>query len=388
MIRVASLFSQLLHHFPRTEFAALVKEHGAERRAKGFSCWTQFVAMLFCHLARADSLREICHGLSCCLGKLSHLGVSAAPKRSTLSYANQHRPSALFRALFFKSMERFRAQGSLGRKKSKFKFKNKLLSLDSTTITLCLSLFPWAEYKRAKGGVKAHIMLDHDDYMPSFVLLTEAKVADVTVAQGLALNPGSIVALDRGYQDYALFGKWTGQGVFFVTRLKSNAVFQVMANRPGPKAQNVLADQTILLTGSLANCPYHLRRLVVWDEKNQKQVVLLTNHHKLTAAIVADIYRDRWEIELFFKALKQNLKVKTFVGTSSNALEIQIWTALIALLLLKWLHHLSLAAWSLSNLAAMLRLNLFTYRELPAWLQHPYHTPPLMPEQVQLRLLP
>lgn len=388
MVGVASLFSQLLHHFPRTEFAALVKQHGAEVRTKGFPCWTQFVAMLFCHLAKADSLREICQGLSCCLGKLSHLGVSAAPNRSTLSYANQHRPSALFRALFFKAMERFRAQGALGRKKGKFKFKNKLLSLDSTTITLCLSLFPWAEYKRAKGGVKAHIMLDHDDYMPSFVLLTEAKVADVTVAQGLALNPGSIVVMDRGYQDYALFGKWTGQGVLFVTRLKSNAVFEVMANRPGPKAQNILADQTILLTGSLTDCPYPLRRLVVWDEKNQKQVVLLTNHHKLTAAIVADIYRDRWEIELFFKALKQNLKVKTFVGTSSNALEIQIWTALIALLLLKWLHHLSLAAWSLSNLAAMLRLNLFTYRELRAWLQHPYHTPPLTPEQVQLPLLP
>jgi len=231
MIRVASLFSQLLHHFPRTEFAALVKEHGAERRAKGFTCWTQFVAMLFCHLAKADSLREICQGLSCCQGKLSHLGVSAAPKKSTLSYANQHRPSALFRDLFFKAMERFRAQGSLGRKNGKFKFKNKLLSLDSTTITLCLNLFPWAEYKRAKGGVKAHVMLDHDDYMPSFVSLTEAKVADVTVAQGLALNPGSIVVLDRGYQDYALFGKWTGQGVFFVTRLKSNAVFEIMANR-------------------------------------------------------------------------------------------------------------------------------------------------------------
>ncbi|CAO0823461.1 transposase [Desulfarculales bacterium] len=143
---------------------------------------------------------------------------------------------------------------------------------------------------------------------------------------------------------------------------KSNAVFEVMANRPGPKAQNVLADQTILLTGSLTDCPYPLRRLVVRDEKNQKQVVFLTNHHKLTASIVADIYKDRREIELFFKALKQNFKVKIFVGTSSNALEIQIWTALIALLLLRWRHHLSLASWSLSNMAAMLRLNLFTYK--------------------------
>ncbi|CAO0821812.1 transposase [Desulfarculales bacterium] len=149
-------------------------------------------------------------------------------------------------------------------------------------------------------------------------------MADVTVAQGLALNPGSILVLDRGDQDYALFGKWTGQGVFFVTRLKTNAVSEVLAKRPGPKAQNVLADPTILPTDSLIDCPYSLRRLVVWDEKKQKQVVFLTNHHKLTASIVADIYMDRWKIERSFKALKQNFKVKTFVGSSSNALEIQV----------------------------------------------------------------
>ncbi|CAO0821268.1 hypothetical protein DFAR_2210076 [Desulfarculales bacterium] len=174
----------------------------------------------------------------------------------------------MFQALFFKARGRFRAQGSLSREKGNL--KNKLLNLDFSTITLCLSLFPWAEYKRAKGGIKAHIMLDHDGYVPSFVLFTNAKVADVTVTQGLALNLGSILVLDRGYQDYALFGKGTGQGAFFVTCLKSNAVFEVMANRSGPKTQNVLAEPTILLTGSLTDCPYPLRRLVVWDEKNQK----------------------------------------------------------------------------------------------------------------------
>ncbi|CAO0824566.1 transposase [Desulfarculales bacterium] len=247
---------------------------------------------------------------------------------------------------------------------------------------------PLGRVQAGQGRAKAHILLDHDGCMPRSVLLTNAKVAGVTVTQGLTLNPGFILVLDRGYQGYALFGKWISQGVFFVTRLKSNAVFEVMANRPGPKAQNVLADQTILLTGSLIDCPYPLRRLVVCDEENQKQIVFLTNHHKLTASIVADIYEDRWKIELSFKALKQNLKVKTFVGTSSNDLELQSWTALIALFLLKWLHHLSLAEWSLSNLTAMLRLKFFTYRELCAWLQHPYHTPPLMPKQVQLPLLP
>ncbi len=174
MATVASLFSQLLHHFPRTEFAALVKEHRAERHAQGFTCWSQFVAMMFCQLARADSLREICGGLSCCLGKLTHLGVGRAPKRSTLSYANGHRPAALYEALFWSALERFRAQGGLGGGKTRFRFKNKLLSLDSTTISLCLSLFPWAEFRRAKGGVKVHVMFDHADYMPSFVLISKA----------------------------------------------------------------------------------------------------------------------------------------------------------------------------------------------------------------------
>ena len=187
-LRKASLFSQLLQHFPRTEFDRLVREHGAEKHSKGFSCWTQFVAMLFCHLGRADSLREICNGLACCLGKLTHLGIFKAPKRSTLSYANAHRPAALFEDLFWTSANRLRSSGGLGCRKKKFRFKNKLMSLDSTTISLCLSVFPWASYRRAKGGVKVHVLLDHDDYMPSYVLITEARKHDRIGARFLDLN--------------------------------------------------------------------------------------------------------------------------------------------------------------------------------------------------------
>ena len=177
MIAVASLFNQLLDHFPKSEFAALVDKHAAERNTKGFACWTQFVAMIFCQLAHADSLREICNGLACSQGKLVHLGIFTAPNKSTLSYANEHRPAALFEDLFYTSMNRFREQQGLGVRKSRFRFKNKLLSLDSTTISLCLDLFPWAQYRRNKGGVKAHVLLDHDDYLPSYVLVTEARPA-------------------------------------------------------------------------------------------------------------------------------------------------------------------------------------------------------------------
>lgn len=365
--------------------------HEAERGAKGFTCWAQLTAMLFCHLARADSLREICYGMACCLGRLSHLGLRRAPSRSTLSYANAHRPAALFEDLFWATADRLRRHGGLGQRKKRFRFKNKLLSLDSTTISLCLSLFPWASFRRAKGGVKVHVLLDHDDYMPSWVLVGPARRHDRTAARRLTLNPGSIVAFDRAYNDYALFAEWTRQGVYFVTRMKSNADYQIVEEREVPQRGNVLSDQTIRFVGPAAcrRCPHLLRRVVVWDAENEREIVLLTNHLKFGATTIAAIYRDRWEIELFFKALKQNLKIKTFIGTSENALRIQIWTALIALLLLRWLAHLSRSGWSLSTLAAMLRLNLFTYGDLRDWLRAPFGQPtgPPAPEiGVQLEL--
>ena len=388
MASAVSLFSQLLRHFPRTEFASLVKKHGAERHAKGFTCWDQFIAMLFCHVARADSLREICGGLSCCLGKLAHLGMGRAPKRSTLSYANEHRPAALYENLFWTALERFRGQGRLSGGKTGFRFRNKLLSLDSTTVSLCLNLFPWARFRRAKGGVKVHVMLDHADYMPSFVLITEARRHDVTAARKIRLTPGSIVAMDRAYNDYSLFAQWTEDGVFFVTRMKENTVYEVVEERRPPQNRNILSDRIVRLAGVKAatKCPHLLRRVVVWDAEKRREIVLLTNHLDFGATTIAAIYKERWQIELFFKALKQNLKVKTFIGTTENALRIQIWTALIAMMLLKWLHHLSKAGWSLSNLAAMLRMNLFTYRDLKAWLDRPFETPPAIPIAEQMTL--
>jgi hypothetical protein len=319
---------------------------------------------------------------------LVHVGIAKAPCRSTLSYANEHRPAALFEDLFFTALARFRDQQALGTRQHKFRFKNKLLSLDSTTISLCLTLFHWAKFRRAKGGVKAHVLLDHDDYLPAYVLLTEAKRSDVKLADSFRLNPGSIVAMDRGYIDYALFGRWSMAGVFFVTRLKDNAAFEVVEECEIPQNRNIRADQLIRLTGVKAQADYPelLRRIVAWDAENDREIVLLTNLLEFGATTIAAIYKERWQIELFFKALKQNLTVKTFVGTSENALRIQIWTALIALLLLKWLHHLSKATWSLSNLASMLRLNLFTYRELTQWIDNPMGTPPLIPVAEQLTL--
>jgi Domain of unknown function (DUF4372)/Transposase DDE domain len=383
MVSTASLFNQLLKHFPRTEFAALTHKHGAERHAKGFSCWTQFVAMLFCQLARTDSLREICNGLSCCLGKLVHLGVQTAPSKSTLSYANKHRPAALFEDLFWRALERFRQQQQLGSRPTRFRFKNKLLLLDSTTISLCLSLFPWAGFKTAKGGVKAHVLLDHEDYMPRFVLLTTAKASDVRMARSIPLPSESIVVCDRAYLDFSTFAQWNARGIYFVCRSPHPPLYRVVS-RQMPRSPRILDDQIVQYTGRYSGRYPHLLRRITVRIEGEDPLVLITNHMQFAASTIARIYKERWQIEVFFKTLKQNLKIKTFVGTSENALRIQIWTALIAMVLLKWLHHLSQARWSLSNLASMLRLSLFTYRDLLDWLNKPFATPPLLPQPEQL----
>jgi hypothetical protein len=373
----------------QSEFNRAVKEHGGEKHAKGFTCWFQLVAMVYCQLAGADSLREICAGLASMEGKMRHLGVDGAPNKSTLSYANAKRPSEIFEDVFWSVLARFRSEGTLGPRQHKFRFKNPLFSLDSTTISLCLSLFPWAKFRTHKGGVKAHVLLNNEDYLPSWMLLTEAKRADVKVVRQIKLKAGSIVAMDRGYNDYGLFGEWTDDGIYFVTRLKSNAVFRVTKNFEVPKNRNIRKDQLIRLTGVGAEkCPHELRRVIVWDEKNQKELELLTNHLDFGATTIADIYKERWQIELFFKALKQNLKIKTFVGTSENALRIQIWTALLVMLIIRWCHHHSKTGWHFSLVAALLRLNLFIYRGLREWLENPIplHPDPLPISQLHLQL--
>jgi hypothetical protein len=385
MVRCASLFSQLLDLFPRTEFHRAVGEHRAERYSKGFSSWDQFVAMLFCQLAQAHSLREICGGLASCLGKMTHLGVWEAPKRSTLAYANAHRPWQLYETVFHQLLAKCQGAAT-GR--TKFRFRNKLYSLDATVIDLCLSLFDWAKFRQTKGAVKLHLLLDHEGYLPVFAQITEGKIHEVKIAHELEFAPGSIVVIDRGFTDYTLFGRWTAEGVYFVTRLKRGADYWVIDRRRPIPERGILADEIIEFEGAVSKkkCPYPLRRIEYLDRETGEVFEFLTNHLKFGPTTIVRIYRDRWEIELFFKALKQNLKIKTFVGTSPNALKTQIWTALIAMLLLKYLQLSSRFSWSLSNLVALLRWNLFTYRELWEWLDHPFETPPLGGSGEQLSL--
>ena len=382
MNRVCSVFRQILNVFSRSEFEQLARKHGGERHARGFTCWDQLVAMLFCHLGRAQSLREICGGLALAEGKLSHLGIDGAPAKSTLSYANAHRPWQVYESLFYLLLDRCKEVAP----KRRLRFKNALLSLDSTVIDLCASIFDWAKFKTTKGAIKIHMLLENQGLLPSYALITDAKTADIRPAREMTFAPGTILVFDRGYNDFLWFVTLTLQGVWFVTRMKDGTRYRVVERREVLRNGTVLRDEVIELGVDLR--PYDIelvtpvlfRRIEVRVPDRHEPIVFLTNHLEFAASTIAAIYKERWQIELLFKALKQNLRIKTFVGTSSNALHIQIWTALIAMLILRYLQLKSQFGWSLSNLLAMLRFSLFTYRDLWTWLNDPFSLPEPLPD--------
>ena len=393
MTRVSSIFSQILQLIPRLEFESAVRQHQAEWHARGFGSWGQFIAMLFCQLGHAKSLREICGGLAASEGKLRHLGLPTAPARSTLAYANEHRPWQLQQTIFEQLLTKCQtlAASQPGtRKKRKFRFKNPLLSLDATVIDLCATMFDWAKFRQTKGAVKLHLLLDHDGYLPSFAVITEGKKHEVRVARQMQFAPGAILVFDRGYTDYQWFTNLTQQAVYFVTRLKENADYGVLEKREIPQRRGVLRDEVVFFYKlAQAGKDAYFRRIEFYDEQRDRVLVFLTNHLELAAATVAAVYKERWQIELFFRALKQSLRVKTFVGTSANALKTQLWTALIAMLLVKYLQLRSTFGWSLSNLVALLRQQLFVYRDLWTWIDDPFQPPPIsasLPKQLALQL--
>jgi hypothetical protein len=381
MKRVCSIFSQILQLIPRDSFEAAVRKHQAERHARGFSSWGQAVAMLFCQLAQAKSLREITEGLQACEGKLKHLGLPDAPARATLAYANSHRPWQLFETVFQQLLTHCQQRLGVAKAGAKLGLPGKLLSLDATVIDLCAAVFDWAQFRTTKGAVKLHLLLDHDGYLPCYAVITEGKVHEIQVARKLKLQRGTMLVFDRGYTDYGWFQRLTEEGVHFVTRLKDNATYLVVERRRA-NGEGVQADEIMVLEKQAGSetAPF-LRRIRYWDQANARELVFLTNHLELPATTVAAIYKERWQIELLFKALKQNLRVKTFVGTTANALKTQIWTALIALLAVKFLQLQAQFPWSLSRLIALLRQQLFVYRNVWHWLESPFEPPVELTEE-------
>jgi hypothetical protein len=268
--------------------------------------------MLFCHLAQARSLREICNGLAASEGKLKHLGVPSAPSRSTLAYANEHRPWALYETVFYELLRKCEAE-AVGRKK--FRFKNKLVSLDSTSIELCAEIYDWAKYKRTKGAVKLHMVLDNEGYLPCFAVITDGKSHDITVGRTLRFETGTIVAMDKGYVDYNWWKQMTEDGVYFVTRFKQDLKYEVIAEREVPKNSNVRRDVEIKIQPYRQKMELHLRLVTVWNEDKQEELTFLTNHLKFGATTISRIYKERWQIELFFE--------RSTWCTPSDAMEFQ-----------------------------------------------------------------
>jgi hypothetical protein len=373
MERVSSIFRQLLKFFPRTVFDGAVRKHEAEKHAKGMTCWSQFIALMFCHLAGARSLREIVGGLAASEGKLKHLGVERPPSRSTLAYANEHRPWQLYRTVFEELVQVCQAEAR--DKQRKFRFRHPLLSLDSTVIPVCASMFDWAKYVKTKGAVKVHTVLDNRSVLPQYAVITDGKTADVKVARTLKFEPGTILVMDRGYEDHNWWRKLDADGVFFVSRLKDSTSYVILEERAQP-AESILRDEVMILASERGKQnALRLRRIEVWLEDKQDTMVFVTNHLRLAASTIAGIYRDRWQIELFFKAIKQSLRIRSFIGTSENAVQTQIWTALIAMVVLRYLQLRSSWPWSLSNLVALLRQQLFVYRDLWSWMNQPFRPP-------------
>ena len=361
-----TVFSQLLKLIPRHEFETLAKEHHAGRSFRSASRWSQFVTMAMGQLSGRNSLRDIVENLSAQTHRLYHLG-SAKLSRSNLSRINENKPYALYEALFEKLLKR--CQGVVPG--HQFRFRNPLYSLDASTIDLCLSVFPWAKFRTTKGAVKLHVGLNHAGYLPEFVTLTEGNKHDITVGRILKFPKGSIVAIDKAYNDYSWYNQLTVNGIYFVTRLKSNAKYHVIDRREVLKNKGLTSDQTIEFTGlqTAKKCPVQLRRIGYRDPDTGKHYVFLTNNFKLAARTIADIYKARWQVELFFKWIKQNLKIKKFVGTSKNAVMTQIWIALCMYLLLAFLRFQSKLTKSMQQILRLLQLNLFEKRDMMALLR-------------------
>ncbi len=361
-----TVLSQLLKLLPRHEFETLSKQHHTGRSFRTASRWSQFVTLVVAQLSGRNSLRDIVDNMAAQSHRLYHLG-AAKLSRSNLSRINEEKPYQLYEALFSKLLSR--CQGVVPG--HNFRFSNPLYSLDATTIDLCLSVFPWAEFRSTKGAVKLHVGLNHSGYLPEFVTITDGKKHDVTAGRAMKFPKGSIVVVDKGYNDYEWYNSLSDQGVFFVTRQKSNAKYRVIERNEVIQSKGITSDQIIEFAGTQTakKCPIKLRRIGYRDSETGKHYVFLTNQFKLSAKTIADIYKARWQVELFFKWIKQNLKIKSFIGTSKNAVLTQIWVAMCVYLLIAFLRFQSQIGRSMQQIIRILQLNLFEKRDLMALLR-------------------
>jgi len=377
-----TILNQILRIIPRHEFESLAIKHHSGRKFRTTSRWSQFSAIVLAQLSGRQSLRDIVENMKAQAHRLYHLGVGILSK-SNFSRINNNKPYKMYEELFGKLLSKCqnKTQGH------GFRFKNKLYSLDASTIDLCLNLFKWAEFRKNKGAVKLHVGLNHSGYLPEFISITDGKTADVTAGRCINFPKNSIVVCDRGYNDYSWYNSLTSNEIIFVTRLKSNAKYEVIKSHQVNRKQSVVSDEVIKFTGPQVSkkCPIKLRLVTYVDRLTNIKYQFLTNHFRLSAKTIANIYKARWQVELFFKWIKQNLKIKKFIGTSKNAVMTQIWIAMCVYLMICFIKNSSKITKSMQQILRILQLNLFEKRELlPMLLGIPIKIPIENPNQVKL----
>lgn len=357
----------------RLEFQSIVKKHKGDYRVRTLSCWSQFIHLLFAQFGNRNSLRDTVEGCHSQTEKFYHLGCSPT-SRSTLADANNKRSYQIFEDHFFKLLDRTQRIAP----HYKLKLPNKLYIMDATSIDLCLKLFPWARYKNTKGAVKLHTLMQADGLLPTFLTVTDGKIHDSKTAKKINVESGSFLVFDRGYHDFELYKHYTDNKIRFVTKIKTNANYQTLQRKKTNESCGVLSDEIIQFTWyyTQKKYPYPLRKIVFYDEDTKKKHIFLTNDFDLDAKTVADIYKARWEIELFFKTIKQNLKIKRFMGTSRNAVLIQIWVAMIAYLIVSYYKFAHKVKHSIQKLIRIIQINLFERKSLYELIKHAGFKPP------------
>jgi len=355
--QINTIMTELQKIFPRYEFEKIENRYGSNHYIKYFSGWQQLIVLLFAQAGYKDSLREIETALKVQYNKWYHICLKDI-KRSTLSDTMNRRDYQIFEGLFYQLLKRCKTVTP----QHKFRFKNPLYSLDSTTIELCLSLFPWARFRQRKGAIKLHYLLDHSGTLPSFMTMTDGKCHDVRVAKederlDFTLLPDSILSIDKAYIDFEWLYSLHKRKVFFVTRSKINLDYQVIGQHKPFTRKTIVRDDIIVLTGLQTRGKYleYLRLVGVYQEEDDQYIEFLTNNFELSAKTIAEIYKSRWNIELFFKWIKQNLKIKSFLGTSPNAVLTQVWVAMCYYLLLSYIKYQTKFAHSITELSRMFR---------------------------------
>lgn len=346
-----TILNNLTRIISRHEFSS-IENHFQGPKLRSADRWSQFIALAICQIMGLNSLRSLCDALKNKAGKLYHVGAKPIA-RTTLARINEQQDYRLFKELFNNLYQRF--QSVIPNSKFKLKGVNNIILMDATIIKLCLELFPWAEFRHKKGAIKLHVGLKDDGLIPDFCDLTTGKVHEIKHAMKKVFQPGSLLIFDRGYTDYKWWDLLDKKGVFYITRMKKNAFFDLLKKRPGPRPQNIVDDWKIQLKGTETT----QRVVFYYDEETKNEYAFITNLHHVNAKTIADLYKERWQIELFFKWIKQNLKIKSFLGTTPNAVLSQIWVALCVYLLLAYLKFKSKTGKSLRNILEWLSYSLF-----------------------------